>query len=199
MVGRREEALYVLKRLRELKNENAAMLEMREIDAIVELENEPGENITYFHMLFGISRENLHIARRVQLVIWLQILQSWSGIAGATMYAPSKLPFTSHPVHAAINLPRAIFKIAGFDSHKTMWVSGLNNIFYAFATLLCVFTLDRIGRRWILWWEVAGQAIAMFLAGGLARGGLVHPNKMGSWNIGATSMVYLYTFVFGNT
>ncbi|EYE99162.1 MFS general substrate transporter [Aspergillus ruber CBS 135680] len=166
-----DNALYVLKRLRELKNEHAAMLEMREIDAIVELENEPGENITYFHMIFGISRENLHIARRVQLVIWLQILQSWSGIAGATMYAPT------------------IFKIAGFDSHKTMWVSGLNNIFYAFATLLCVFTLDRIGRRWILWWEVAGQAIAMFLAGGLARGGLVHPNKMGSWNIGATSML----------
>ena len=93
----------------------------------------------------------------------------------------------------------AIFKIAGFDSQKTMWISGLNNIFYAFATLLCVVTLDRIGRRWTLWWGAAGQAIAMFLAGGLARGGLDHPNNQGPWGIGATSMVYLYTFVFGAT
>lgn len=91
MVGRREEALYVLKRLRGSGNERAAILEMGEIEAIVELERESGANITYFHMLFGIGKEDLHIARRVQLVIWLQILQSWSGIAGVTMYAPSKL------------------------------------------------------------------------------------------------------------
>lgn len=199
MVGRREEALYVLKRLRGSENERAAMLEMREIDAIVELENESGEKITYFHMVFGIGREDMHIARRVQLVIWLQILQSWSGIAGVTMYAPSKLPLLCYSVSADSNVFEAIFKIAGFDSHKTMWISGLNNIFYAFATLLCVFTLDRIGRRWTLWWGAAGQAIAMSLAGGLARGGLDHPNNMGSWGIGATSMVYLYTFVFGAT
>ncbi|KAJ5602095.1 hypothetical protein N7510_011629 [Penicillium lagena] len=181
MMGRREEALYVLKRLRGSENERAAILEMREIEAIVELERESGENTTYLHMLFGIGKEDLHIARRVQLVIWLQILQSWTGIAGVTMYAPT------------------IFKIAGFDSQKTMWISGLNNIFYAFATLLCVFTLDRIGRRWTLWWGAAGQAIAMFAAGGLARGGLDHPSNQGPWGIGATSMVYLYTFVFGAT
>ncbi|CAL5871888.1 uncharacterized protein PFLUO_LOCUS6142 [Penicillium psychrofluorescens] len=181
MMGRREEALYILKRLRGSENELAAILEMREIEAIVELERESGEDITYLHMLFGIGKENLHIARRVQLVIWLQILQSWSGIAGVTMYAPT------------------IFKIAGFDSQKTMWISGLNNIFYAFATLICVFTLDRIGRRWTLWWGAAGQAIAMFAAGGLARGGLDHPNNQGPWGVGATSMVYLYTFVFGAT
>ncbi|KAJ5081538.1 hypothetical protein NUU61_009802 [Penicillium alfredii] len=181
MMGRREEALYVLKRLRGSENEAAAILEMREIEAIVELETESGGNITYFHMLLGIGKEDLHIARRVQLVIWLQNLQSWTGIAGITMYAPT------------------IFKIAGFDTQKTMWISGLNNIFYVFATLLCVFTLDRIGRRWTLWWGAAGQAIAMFAAGGLARGGLDHPDNQGPWGIGATSMVYLYTFVFGAT
>ncbi|KAJ5307061.1 hypothetical protein N7508_006076 [Penicillium antarcticum] len=175
MVGRRDEALYVLKRIRGLENESAAMLEMREIEAIVALENESEEKIGYFHMLFGIGKEDLHIARRVQLVIWLQILQSWSGIAGVTMYAPS------------------------FDSQKTLWISGLNNIFYAFATLICVFTLDKIGRRWTLWWGAAGQAFAMFLAGGLARGGLDNPENQGPWGIGATFMVYLYTFVFGAT
>ncbi|KAL4967849.1 sugar porter family MFS transporter [Aspergillus stella-maris] len=181
MVGRRDEALYVLKRLRGSANEHAAVQEMREIESIVELEHESGQNMTYFHMLFGIGDGDLHIARRVQLVIWLQILQSWSGIAGVTMYAPT------------------IFQIAGFDSQKTLWISGLNNIFYAFATIICVFTLDRIGRRWTLWWGAAGQAIAMFAAGGLARGGVDHPDNQGPWGIGATSMVYLYTFVFGAT
>ncbi|KAJ6009428.1 hypothetical protein N7522_004444 [Penicillium canescens] len=181
MMDRRDEALYVLKRLRGLENESAAMLEMGEIEAIVALENESEEKIGYFHMLFGIGKKDLHIARRVQLVIWLQILQSWSGIAGVTMYAPT------------------IFKIAGFDSQKTLWISGLNNIFYAFATLICVFTLDKIGRRWTLWWGAAGQAFAMFLAGGLARGGLDHPENQEPWGIGATFMVYLYTFVFGAT
>ncbi|OOF90694.1 hypothetical protein ASPCADRAFT_10424 [Aspergillus carbonarius ITEM 5010] len=181
MVGRREEALYVLRRLRGTDNDVAALREMREIETIVEMEKESGDNITYFHMLFGIGQEDLHIARRVQLVIWLQILQSWSGIAGVTMYAPT------------------IFKIAGFDSQKTMWISGLNDIFYALATLICVFTLDRIGRRWTLWWGAAGQAIAMFLAGGLSRGGLTHPDNQEAWGIAATSMVYLYTFIFGAT
>ncbi|KAJ5737916.1 uncharacterized protein N7483_003041 [Penicillium malachiteum] len=158
MIGRRDEALYVLQRLRGTGNERAIRLEMSEIEAMVELEADSEANITYFQMLFGTGQGDLHVARRVQLVIWLQILQCWSGIAGVTMYAPT------------------IFKIAGFGSRKTMWISGLNDIFYAFATLICVFTLDRIGRRWKLWWGAAGQSAAMLLAG-----------------------VYLYTFVFGAT
>ncbi|KAJ5403627.1 hypothetical protein N7509_003498 [Penicillium cosmopolitanum] len=181
MMGRRDEAMYVLKRLRGVENERAVELEMKEIETAVELEAESEENITYYHMLFGLGQGDLHIARRVQLVIWLQIIQCWSGIAGITMYAPT------------------IFKIAGFDSQKTMWISGLNNIFYAFATLICVITLDRIGRRWTLWWGAAGQAIAMFLAGGMARGGINNPGNQAPWGVAATSMVYLYTFIFGAT
>lgn len=198
MMGRRDEAAYVLKRLRGSENDRAIRLEMREIETVVELEAESEENITYFHMLFGIGQGDLHIARRVQLVIWLQILQCWSGIAGVTMYAPSKLSLFLLSA-MILNVPAAIFKIAGFDSQKTMWISGLNNIFYAFATLICVVTLDRIGRRWTLWWGAAGQAIAMFLAGGMARGGIANPDNQAPWGIAATSMVYLYTFVFGAT
>ncbi|OGM51174.1 hypothetical protein ABOM_000015 [Aspergillus bombycis] len=199
MMGYREEALYILKRLRRSENDHAALQEMREIEAIVELEKHSEGRMTYFHMLFGIGDGELHIARRVQLVIWLQILQSWTGIAGVTMYAPSTLHLRLSDVYPSSNVLPAIFKIAGFDSQKTMWISGLNNIFYAFATIICVFTIDRFGRRWTLWWGAAGQAIAMFTAGGLARGGLDHPNDQGPWGIGATAMVYLYTFVFGAT
>lgn len=110
MMGRREEALYVLKRLRGSGNESAAIQEMREIEAVVELESDTAQKTTYFHMLFGIGHEDLHIARRVQLVIWLQILQSWSGIAGVTMYAPSKLLLDSVSFHSIIIPPQQSFK-----------------------------------------------------------------------------------------
>lgn len=73
-----------------------------------------------------------------------------------------------------------------------------------FATLICVVTIDRIGRRWTLWWGSIGQSIAMFLVGGLARGGL-NAREGGDnatadrWGAAAASMVYLYTFIFGAT
>jgi hypothetical protein len=38
-----------------------------------------------------------------------------------------------------------------------------------FSTLVCVFTLDRIGRRWTLYWGSVCQGIFMFLAGGMTR------------------------------
>lgn len=97
----------------------------------------------------------------------------------------------------------AIFSIAGFGPLKSQWVSGLNNIFYMFATLICVFTLDRIGRRWTLYWGSAAQGIAMFLGGGLIRRGLqataTDSPSAPSWGAGAASMVFIYTFVFGAT
>lgn len=63
-------------------------------------------------MLTGIGTGKLHTARRVQLVIWLQILQEWIGIAGITIYGPE------------------IFTIAGIGAKDRQWVSGLNNITY---------------------------------------------------------------------
>lgn len=73
-----------------------------------------------------------------------------------------------------------------------------------FSTLICVFTLDRIGRRMTLYWGSVGQGIAMFLVGGLSTGGLkataagdiAAANK---WGAAAASMVFLYTFIFGAT
>jgi len=136
----------VLRRLRgsttsdELARANKEYLEIRNV---ISMEAKESDHTSYFHMFFGIGSGNLHTARRVQLVIWLQILQEWVGIAGVTVYAPT------------------IFRIAGFDSYKSQWISGLNNIFYTFATLICVFTLDRIGRRWTLWWGAIGQGIAV--------------------------------------
>jgi hypothetical protein len=77
----------------------------------IALEKEAGSQ-TYLDMLLGIGEGKLHIARRVQLVIWLQIIQEWVGIAGVTVYAPT------------------IFRIAGISNADSQWISGLNDITY---------------------------------------------------------------------
>ncbi|KAI1338204.1 general substrate transporter [Xylariaceae sp. FL0016] len=187
-VGRDDEARYILRRLRGSTGEDLrrAELEFQDIRNIVDLESRESKKNSYFHMFFDIGSGELHTGRRVQLVIWLQILQEWVGIAGVTIYAPT------------------IFRIAGFDTVKSQWISGLNNIFYMFATLICVFTLDRIGRRWTLWWGAAGQGIAMFLAGAFSQLGQEatragNTDKASSYGAAAASFVFIFTSVFGAT
>ncbi|KAI0178206.1 general substrate transporter [Pestalotiopsis sp. NC0098] len=187
-VGRDQEARFILRRLRGSTGDDAkrAELEYQDIRNIVQLESKEQSKNSYFHMFFGIGSGELHTGRRVQLVIWLQIIQEWVGIAGVTIYAPT------------------IFRIAGFDTVKSQWISGLNNIFYMFATLICVFTLDKIGRRWTLYWGAVGQGIAMFLAGAFSRLGQDATRdgdlaKANSYGAAAASFVFIFTSVFGAT
>lgn len=62
--------------------------------------------------LGGGTTGTLHIGRRVQLCIWLQILQEWIGIAGVTIYAND------------------IFRQSGFTTFKARWLAGINVITY---------------------------------------------------------------------
>ncbi|KAK5723047.1 hypothetical protein LTR17_014008 [Elasticomyces elasticus] len=197
-VGRDQEARFILRRLRG-KNDGIADAEYQDIKDIVKLEQENSQSTSYFAMLFGIKQGKLHTARRIQLVVWLQILQEWIGIAGITIYGPE------------------IFTISGIAAKDRQWVSGLNNITYVVrisyshkgpqysdcsksATSICVFTLNRIGRRWTLYWGAVGQGICCFCAGGLS---LATQQATGSskTHIGGAAVffVYLYTAIFGAT
>ncbi|KAM0511411.1 hypothetical protein ACHAPE_009926 [Trichoderma viride] len=113
-VGREKEARFILGRLRGDEGEDAihAEAEYQDIVNIRNLEKDTSGQQSYFSMLFGIGSGKLHTGRRVQLVIWLQILQEWIGIAGITIYGPE------------------IFSIAGISSEDRLWVSGINNITY---------------------------------------------------------------------
>ncbi|KAF6222276.1 hypothetical protein HO133_001362 [Letharia lupina] len=182
-VGREEEARFILGRLRG-EGDGAAEAEFQDIRNIVELERKTSSQSSYLAMFFGWKSGKLHTGRRVQLVIWLQILQEWIGIAGITIYGPT------------------IFSIAGVSPQNRLWISGLNDITYMFATLICVFTLDRIGRRWTLYWGSVGQGICMFCAGGLARATINAKNSGGSTSGvggGAIFFVFLFTAIFGAT
>jgi hypothetical protein len=73
-----------------------------------------------------------------------------------------------------------------------------------FATLICVFTLDRIGRRMTLFWGSIVQGIVLFLAGGFSRLGLNatesgNTSAAGSYGIAAASMIVIFTATFGAT
>jgi hypothetical protein len=92
-VGREKEARFILGRLRGTEGADvaAADAEFKDIQNVAEMEKSTSHSNTYFSMLFGIGSGDLHIGRRVQLVIWLQILQEWVGIAGVTICMCSKL------------------------------------------------------------------------------------------------------------
>jgi hypothetical protein len=110
-VGREKEARFILGRLRG-EDDGVADAEFSDIQNIVKLELDNSQQTSYWNMFFGIKQGKLHTARRVQLVIWLQILQEWIGIAGITIYGPE------------------IFTIAGIKPADRQWVSGLNDITY---------------------------------------------------------------------
>ncbi len=109
--GRNEEARFILGRLRG-EDDDTAELEFQDICNTVKLEHDNSQRSSYFAMFFGIGQGKLHTARRVELVIWLQILQEWIGIAGITIYGPY------------------IFGLAGISAQDRQWVAGLNNITY---------------------------------------------------------------------
>lgn len=179
-MGRSEEAFYILTRLRGNDPERARA-ELNDIQKIVELEKQTAKRNSYFSMFFGIGSGNLHLGRRVQLVIWLQIIQEWVGIAAITVYQPT------------------IFALAGYASIKSQWLSGLNNTFYMFSTLIAVFTLDSWGRRVTLFWGAVVQGIAMFLLGGFTRLAINRPDQAAQFGAAAAAMTFLFTSTFGAT
>ena len=121
-VGRKDEARFILGRLRGTEGEagELAQAEFKDICNASALERDTSKEQTYFHMFFGIGSGKLHTGRRVQLVIWLQIIQEWIGIAGITIYGP------------------VIFRIAGISTKDQLWVTGLNDITYMVRQLPCL-------------------------------------------------------------
>ncbi len=180
--GRDEEAKVILGNLRGEGDPNhpKAVAEYKDIKELAD--EESGLDTSYISMFFK-NQGKTHLRRRVQLVIWLQIVQEWVGIAAITVYQPT------------------IFKQAGFNTDKSDWLSGVNNIIYMFSTILAAFTLDRWGRRGLSYWGAIAQGIAMFLAGGFSRLAQNNPDTPIGTRYGAASatFVILYTAVFGAT
>ncbi|TCD66249.1 hypothetical protein EIP91_001612 [Steccherinum ochraceum] len=183
-MGRINEAREILGRLRSEDGDidtPRAVAEYEDIVAAVELEKEHTKRNSYVGMFFGRNDGNLHIARRVQLSIWLQIVQEWTGVSAITVYAST------------------IFSQAGYSPRKAQWLSGLNDVTYMLSTLVAVVTIDRWGRRVGLYWGAIGQGISLILAGAFSRLLKDHPEKAAEYGGAAAFFVFLYTAVFGAT
>lgn len=127
-VGREEEGRFILGRLRG-EGDGQAEAEFQDIHNIVELERKTASQNSYLAMFFGWKSGKLHTGRRVQLVVWLQILQEWIGIAGITIFGPT------------------IFGIAGITAENQLWVSGLNDITYMVSNTPASQTMVKLTRR----------------------------------------------------
>lgn len=87
-VGREDEARYILGRLRGDQGNDAleAEAEFQEIKIVAAEQVHGTVPTSYWALISGRGSGNLHLGRRTQLVIWLQILQEWVGIAGVTIW-----------------------------------------------------------------------------------------------------------------
>ena len=67
--------MYILTRLRgdDAEGIEKAKAELHDIEGIATLEKETASQNSYYAMFLGIGTGKLHTARRVQLVIWLQV------------------------------------------------------------------------------------------------------------------------------
>ncbi|THH33353.1 hypothetical protein EUX98_g809 [Antrodiella citrinella] len=202
-VGRIEEAQEILGRLRSEDGDpesERAVAEFEDIVAAVAREKEHIHRNSYISMFFGRNDGDLHIARRVQLSIWLQIVQEydvslsftsapfslitsvrWTGVSAITVYAST------------------IFAQAGYSPRKAQWLSGLNDIMYMLSTLMAVVTIDRWGRRVGLYWGAIAQGLALILAGAFSRLLKDNPEHAAEFGGAAAFFVFLYTAVFGAT
>lgn len=76
-VDREDEARCILGRLRGESGDDAekSEAEYQDIRNICELERKNAKQQKYFHVFLGIGSGKVHTGRRVQLVVWLQIMQ----------------------------------------------------------------------------------------------------------------------------
>ncbi|KAL5498386.1 hypothetical protein ACEPAH_2528 [Sanghuangporus vaninii] len=182
-VGRADEALQILGNLRADGNTKDPVVEKEfsDILEVVQLEKESSGRSTYWAMFWGIGWGDLHVARRVQLSVWLQIIQEWVGIAAVTVYAPT------------------MFAQAGYGARKSEWLSGLNTITYCLSTFVAIATIDRFGRRWGLWVGAVLQGVAMFLAGAFAKLTIENQEMKAQYGAAGAFFIFLYTATFGAT
>jgi sugar porter (SP) family MFS transporter len=178
--GRTEEGLDILAALRGDGDRNHPLVqkEYGEIITAIEQEASEGGEPGYFSMLF--KKDHLNIPRRVHLSVWLQIIQELTGIGVITVYAPQ------------------VFSSAGFSPRTSQLLSGINNITYMLSTLVAVFTLDKWGRRFTLFYGAVCQGISLVMVAILTKPDIMAQNPSG-YGIGATVFTFLYTAFFGMT
>ncbi|KAK5203168.1 hypothetical protein LTR41_011082 [Exophiala xenobiotica] len=182
-VGRREEALEILALARgEGAHTTKVQHEVNEIIVADELEKESGTHNSYWSMLVGVGYGDLHIARRVQLGFWLQVMcQFCTGIAAVLIYSGY------------------IFALANFNGIKSSWLGAITNTVGIPATLVAIYSMDVLGRRKLAFVGSTLQTLLLFLIGGLMVAIKNNPENANNLGKATASLIPVYMFVFAAT
>lgn len=148
--------------------------EWEEIRDGIELERREG--VSSYIELFKKGKMNNRY--RVLLGMGGQFIQQFGGINVISYYLTD------------------VFKQAGMTTEKAMLMAGVDSIIYFLGAVTPIFTIERLGRRWLMYAGLIGQAITLLIVGGaqyiVERDG---DNPQASSAV--IAFVMLYNFVFG--
>jgi len=182
-VGRNEEALTVLRALRGASgtDEKAVQDEYNEIINVIGAEEALHSQGNVFSLFFGTASGKLHLPLRANLAFWLQIMMEWNGITAVTVFSPT------------------IYAQAGYDPEKAGWLSALTNTTGILGTVIAAMTIDRFGRRKVMFWGAAGLGVTMFLTGGFDRLLVNDPSRADAYGGVSVLWIFLYTLIYSST
>lgn len=152
--------------------------EWEEIRDGIELERREG--VSSYVELFKKGKMNNRY--RVLLGMGGQLIQQFGGINVISYYLTD------------------VFIEAGMTTDKAMLMAGVDSIIYFIGAVTPIFTIERLGRRWLMYAGLIGQAITLLIVGGGQY--LVQTSTdAGGSNPTASNVVIafvmLYNFVFG--
>jgi sugar porter (SP) family MFS transporter len=147
--------------------------EWEEIRDGIELERREG--VSSYVELFKKGKMNNRY--RVLLGMGGQLIQQFGGINVISYYLTD------------------VFKQAGMTTEKAMLMAGVDSIIYFLGAVTPIYTIERLGRRWLMYAGLIGQAVTLLIVGGAQYVVQTTGNPQASSAV--IAFVMLYNFVFG--
>ncbi|KAI8884489.1 general substrate transporter [Backusella circina FSU 941] len=147
--------------------------EWKEIKDGIDLERREG--VSSYSELFKKGKMNNRY--RVLLGMGGQIIQQFGGINVISYYLTD------------------IFETAGFSQMMAMLLAGVDAIPYFIGAVTPIYTIDRVGRRFLMYAGLIGQAVTLFIVGGCQY--LVQTTGNKAASSAEIAFVMIYNFVFG--
>lgn len=186
LVGRHEECLDSLKRLRRLpETDPSVQAEYRSIVAEVQFQkliqekNHPGRKGITLEALLWMDLFNTRTWRRTAVGVGVTLCQQFSGINAFIYYAPT------------------LFRSIGQSDENALILSGIFNILQLIAVVVCFIIIDKVGRRPLAifggFGSAAAYAVIAVLAGLYSKDWQANPAA--GW--ACVAMAFTFILVYG--
>ncbi|KAJ0135775.1 hypothetical protein HZ326_21208 [Fusarium oxysporum f. sp. albedinis] len=137
-----------------------------------------GEQKFLYRTLLGIGGQFMQQLSGINLITYVSFLDqrwwpTWTQVANISQYAP------------------VIFQESvGISHNLSLLLAGFNGVAYFFSSLIPIWIIDRLGRRKLMMFAAAGQAVCMAVLAGTVSTGQPGPG------IVAIVMLFLFNFFF---